>query len=199
MARPATKKALIVKAAIGLFATKGIALTTTRDIAQTASVAEGTLYRHWASKDAMAWDLYCQRLEAFIALLTPAIADAKIPLPNRLDETIKAIYEFYRTRSDEFTFILLTPRNFPQERYPKEHPYVLLTEVLQAEISAGTVPHCDASTLAAMVLGAILQPVMHHRWGFSKTQPVSNSQAIARSCWEMILAFGRDASEDQHQ
>ncbi|MDP6045066.1 MAG: TetR/AcrR family transcriptional regulator [Phycisphaerae bacterium] len=196
MARPAKKKALIVKAAVGLFATKGVPRTTTRDIAQAASVAEGTLYRHWSSKDEMAWDLYCLMLEEFITDLKPAIFDEKVPFGDRLDGMIESIYEFYRTHSDEFTFILLIPRSFPQQRYPNENPYVLLSEVLEAEIAAGTIPHCDTATLSAMVLGAILQPVMHHRWGFSQTQPICSSRAVARACMEMILAFARDDGKD---
>ena len=58
MARPAVKKQIIEETAIRLFATQGLARTTTKDIAREASVAEGALYRHWPSKDAMAWALF---------------------------------------------------------------------------------------------------------------------------------------------
>ena len=192
MARPVQKKALIEKAAIKLFASKGIVKTTTREIAQAASVAEGTLYRHWASKDEMAWDLYCQKLEKFITKLRPAMFEATTPLADRLSFMVEAIYKFYKTRSDEFAFILLTARNFPANRYPKEHPYVLLSELLDAEITAGRLPRCNTATLAAMVLGAILEPVMHHRSGFFQAHPIDSGPAIARACLALIFAFGQE-------
>ncbi|MFM6283167.1 MAG: TetR/AcrR family transcriptional regulator, partial [Dolichospermum sp.] len=43
----------ILQAAQRLFATKGFEKTTTRDLAQTAGVAEGTLFRHFDNKKAI--------------------------------------------------------------------------------------------------------------------------------------------------
>jgi AcrR family transcriptional regulator len=43
----------ILQAAQRLFAAKGFEGTTTRDLAQTAGVAEGTLFRHFANKKAI--------------------------------------------------------------------------------------------------------------------------------------------------
>jgi AcrR family transcriptional regulator len=43
----------ILEAAQRLFAAKGFEGTTTRDLAQTAGVAEGTLFRHFANKKAI--------------------------------------------------------------------------------------------------------------------------------------------------
>jgi AcrR family transcriptional regulator len=186
------KKALIEKAAIKLFASKGIVKTTTRDIAQAASVSEGALYRHWPSKDKMAWDLYCQRLEKFITKLRPAMFEAATPLADRLGFMVEAIYKFYKTHNHEFAFILLTARNFPQNRYPQEHPYVLLSELLDAEIAGGRLPPCNTATLAAMVLGAILEPVIHHRLGYSQAHPIDSGPAIGRACMALIVAFGQE-------
>lgn len=43
----------IVQAALRLFATKGFEGTTTKDLAQAANVAEGTLFRYFANKKAI--------------------------------------------------------------------------------------------------------------------------------------------------
>ena len=194
MARPVVKRSLIVKAAIGLFANKGLARTTTRDIAQAAGVAEGTLYRHWTSKDDMAWDLYCDRLDAFLDSLRPSLFEDTRLFADRLCEMVDSIYEYYRDNGDEFTFILLTGRGFPQQRYPRQSPFELLAEAIEAEIDANRLSKCDATTLSAMMLGAVLQPVLHHRWGYSKVQPVDCSSEVAAGCVQLMLAFAHESS-----
>ena len=60
-----TKKPDILQAALKLFVEKGIDGTTIRDIAQEAGVGEGTLYRHFKSKEEMAWQLFYQNLKQF--------------------------------------------------------------------------------------------------------------------------------------
>jgi AcrR family transcriptional regulator len=49
----AERKAAIVRAALPLFAQKGFARTTTRDLAKAAGVSEPLLYRHFPSKEAL--------------------------------------------------------------------------------------------------------------------------------------------------
>jgi len=57
------RKAAIVQAALPLFARKGYAKTTTKDLARAAGVSEPLLYRHFPSKEALyvaIQDLCCQ-------------------------------------------------------------------------------------------------------------------------------------------
>src|SRR5207244_4588816 len=60
--RPMTQSDLtrerLVRAALELFTTQGYHVTTTPHIAKTAGVAEGTIYRHFASKQQLLNELY---------------------------------------------------------------------------------------------------------------------------------------------
>src|SRR2546426_735887 len=47
------RKLAIVKAALPLFALKGFAETTTKDLARAANVSEPLLYKHFPSKEAL--------------------------------------------------------------------------------------------------------------------------------------------------
>lgn len=47
------RKADILRSALPLFALKGFAATTTKDLAQAAQVSEGLLYKHFPSKESM--------------------------------------------------------------------------------------------------------------------------------------------------
>ena len=57
---PGTREKLN-QTALRLFAEKGVDQTTTRDIAEGAGVAEGTLYRHYKGKDDLVWQLFSRR------------------------------------------------------------------------------------------------------------------------------------------
>lgn len=48
---PEVRRSQIMEAAVRLFARKGFARSTTRQIAREAGVAEGTIYRHFRSKE----------------------------------------------------------------------------------------------------------------------------------------------------
>src|SRR2546427_12182713 len=48
----------LVHAALELFSTRGYAATTTAEIARKAGVAEGTIYRHFQSKQHLLNELY---------------------------------------------------------------------------------------------------------------------------------------------
>jgi AcrR family transcriptional regulator len=51
------RKADILRAALPLFAMKGFAATTTKDLAKAAQVSEGLLYKHFPSKESMYQEL----------------------------------------------------------------------------------------------------------------------------------------------
>src|SRR5689334_2541395 len=60
----------IMRVAIHLFNQQGIDGTTTKDIAREAGVAEGALYRHFKSKEDLAWHIFQAHLEQFTVELT---------------------------------------------------------------------------------------------------------------------------------
>ncbi|HUN52615.1 MAG TPA: helix-turn-helix domain-containing protein, partial [Candidatus Sulfotelmatobacter sp.] len=65
MRDPAATRTKLHDAALRLFVDQGIAETSIRDLADAAGVAEGTLYRHYASKDALVADLFTSNYAAY--------------------------------------------------------------------------------------------------------------------------------------
>ena len=70
MPRPITKLDSIQNTAIGLLATRGIKEVTIKEIAREAKCSDGALYRHYTSKDEMAWLLYKREVEKLGAWLS---------------------------------------------------------------------------------------------------------------------------------
>lgn len=62
----------ILKAAQRLFARQGFDGTTTRDLAQASGVAEGTLFRHFASKKAILVEVATQ---GWVEILTDLLTE----------------------------------------------------------------------------------------------------------------------------
>ncbi len=67
------RKMAIVKAALPLFARKGFAATTTKDLARAARVSEPLLYKHFPSKEALyleIQDFSCRGIDPVVRRLT---------------------------------------------------------------------------------------------------------------------------------
>jgi len=98
-----TTRDRLISAAINLVAKDGLSAATTAAIAQKAGVAEGTLYRHFDSKDDLLIAAYRQKKhEIFVS--AAARAEPSLSPPERLRQTWKAIYGAYRDQPDTFLF-----------------------------------------------------------------------------------------------
>jgi AcrR family transcriptional regulator len=98
----ATRERLL-RAAVGIVARDGLAAATTAAIAAEAGVAEGTLYRHFDSKDDLLIAAYRQMKNEVFVLAAEGV-DTSLPPPERLKRTWKAIYLAYRADRDAFAF-----------------------------------------------------------------------------------------------
>jgi AcrR family transcriptional regulator len=186
--RRATKRQGIERAAIRLFAAKGLAATTIRDIATEAGVGEGALYRHWPGKAEMAWDLYCREVEAFSRAFEPVLAGNGRPLDKRLLAAVRFIYRRYRDGPDRLAFVLLARAGFPQQQIldKKIDPDQVVVRFLEREMDRGTLPKGDAFFRMSLLRGIVLQPVLMHRYGRLKTDPLRLARPVARACMAVL-------------
>jgi AcrR family transcriptional regulator len=206
MARPAIKKPGLMEAAIELFAAKGLARTSIRDIAAQAGVTEGALYRHWTSKDAMAWDLYCRTLEEFTEAFRQAVMDQPVIrgdfpadpslaglAPEAYDFALRVhagvhyAYSYYRDHPAAFAFILLTQHGLPENEYETESPYDIVEQIIGGQLAAvGQPDEGKAKLISAMLLGMILEPVMFHWRGWTTVHPVDCIDVVAAGCLAVL-------------
>src|ERR1044071_3010982 len=75
MGKAEETKSRLERAALTLFVARGVAETTTKEIAMAASVAEGTIYRYFPSKEQLALDLFLRHHQG----LAEALAEAQRP------------------------------------------------------------------------------------------------------------------------
>ena len=140
MGKAEETKARVERAALTLFVARGVAETTTREIAMAASIAEGTIYRYFPSKEQLALDIFLGHHRA----LAEALAEAHRPVTGLRDK-IQAIVRCYCEWADRdwslFAYHLLTQHLFlalVPEGTP--NPVDVVREVIVSAMTAGEIP-----------------------------------------------------------
>ena len=101
--RPAPTRDRILRAAMELVSEDGFRAATTAAIARRAGVAEGTLYRHFDSKDGLFVAVYSgikERLHNSVVAET----DQDAPLETRFRQLWKGVWSAYKADPAAFTY-----------------------------------------------------------------------------------------------
>jgi len=163
---PAPKtKQRIADAALALFVSQGIAETTTRDIAREAGIAEGTIYRHYASKEDIARDLFLDNFLPFCAGLK-AIQQKPKPMMERLGEMVEQFYTAYDAQPELWIYVM-TYQTGPRAKVPEDipTPYRIMCELLDEARASGEIGDLKTDIHAQILLGMIEQPAAGFVYG----------------------------------
>src|SRR4030042_1102888 len=179
-------KELIARTALQLFVEKGITATTIRDIAGAAGIAEGTLYRHYESKDQLAWELFSTNYLAFARELD-GLQEEYDTLKDKLAAMIRQFCAFFDRDPVLFSYLLLAQHAQLKKVTPE---MVTAVTVLQKVISQGMarreVPEMEVELAAAMVLGVVLEGAVFKAYD-RITQDLSQvSETLVAACWRVL-------------
>jgi AcrR family transcriptional regulator len=175
-----TKRDDICDAALELFAEKGIEATTTREIAERAGAAEGTLYRHFDGKADLAQWLYRRCAGQLESTLTEA-ADARSGPDERLDALIRGVFDFYSTKPASCTYLLSTQDSGVVGSGDAEGlspPVRLFADVLDEGMRQGVFREATASLVAGWILALVQRTVLGLKAG---SVPLQEQTAIDRT------------------
>lgn len=163
MPRPSAKHR-IEDAALGLFARKGVAGTSIRDIASAAGVSEGALYRHFRGKDEMVAALFAERYAALARTLEHLAGTGSFAA--RLRAVIGGLCALHDREPAVFDFMLVVQHE-QLPRYDNEggSPVDALHRLIEAGIAAGDVALRDADLATGIVLGIVVQTATFKLYG----------------------------------
>jgi AcrR family transcriptional regulator len=148
----------IKQAALELFVTKGVLGTSVRDIAGLADIAEGGLYRHYASKEDLAWKLFSENY-AGLAKELADLAKAKGDFTSRLGAMIHRFCRFFDEEPLLFRFLLLTQhQELPKLKSKAHSPVQVLHRLVSDAQKNAEIDIENADLVTAQLLGLILQP-----------------------------------------
>ena len=184
-------KARVERAALTLFVARGVAETTTREIAMAASIAEGTIYRYFPSKEKLALDLFLRHHRA----LAEALGEAHRPARS-LRAKIEAIVTCYCDWADRdwtlFAYHLLTQHLF-LAMVPEDtpNPVNVVRDVIAQAMRTGDIPRRNADLAAAAAIGVVMQPATYKVYG-RFTGPLSaHVRFFADAAWAVLATKDR--------
>jgi len=181
------KKELIEAAAVELFAVKGVAGSTVKDIAAKAGVSEGALYRHYKSKEEMAQILFQAEKNKingaiFTILSSPGRANEK------LRDVVSYIYGEYE--KSPYNILFLTTNfhllNDSLESFSyTENIYDMLIHFLR-ELFGKYFPEKDPQFTATLMVGIVMEPILFHHYKRLEKRPLEYVDQISGICCQIF-------------
>lgn len=157
-----TTKAKIERAALSLFAQRGVDGVSVKELAAHAGISDGNLYRYYPSKYKLAETL----MLAIHTRLTDLVRNIE-QSECSFEDKIKQLVSQYCALADDdwqlFTYHLLHLHHFPElfapttKRVKLDSPVNACADMLDAAMEAGDIPTGNTELLASMALGIVIQ------------------------------------------
>ena len=186
MKRGEATKAKVTRVALELFVEKGIRETTIRDIAQAAGVAEGTLYRHYQSKDQLAEKLFNENYESMARHLSETFRRSPT-----FEQGLRNAVRFFCASFDRdwvlFSYLLLSQHRYLRHRSDAlPSPAKVLREAVKFAMRSGAIPKRDPELLVAMLMGVVLQSAVAKVYGRIESTMGDCADSLGDACWAIV-------------
>ena len=186
MGKAEDTKARLERAALTLFVARGVAETTTKEIAMAASVAEGTIYRYFPSKEQLALDLFLRHHQG----LAEALVDAQRPAKG-LRAKIEAIVRCYCEWADRdwtlFAYHLLNQHSFLiQVPDGMANPVTVVRDVISQAMKASEIPRRNVDLAAASAIGVVMQAATYKVYGRFTGDLSDHVRFFADAAWAVL-------------
>jgi AcrR family transcriptional regulator len=178
----------IREAALELFVAKGVIGTSVRDIAAKADIAEGGLYRHYASKEDLAWKLFSENYAA-LAKDLQGLARTEKDFQHRLAAMVGRFCRFFDEEPLMFRFLLLTQhQELPKLKSKTQSPVQALRNLIADAAKKGEITAKDIDLTTAQILGLLLQPATFMVYGLMPAGMRGIEDATVAACLKIAGA-----------
>ena len=151
-----------------------------------ASVAEGTIYRYFPSKEQLALDLFLRHHQG----LAEALAEAQRPAKG-LRAKIETIVRCYCEWADRdwtlFAYHLLNQHSFLiQVPDGMANPVTVVRDVISQAMKAGEIPRRNVDLVAASAIGAVMQAATYKVYGRFTGDLSNHVRFFADAAWSVL-------------
>lgn len=158
------REGAILASARQLFLEKGVAGTTIDEIARSCSLAKGTIYLYFASKDDIAFALLLEGTRELVTALRASLDPAASPV-QQLEGLALAYYRFFVSQPESFRYMFVVPHESYTGRvaegllaewgYAGREALGLVADVLEEAAVQGELEVSDPWTTAVAMWSAI--------------------------------------------
>jgi len=152
-------------AALALFIKKGIAGTTTKEIAKKAGVSEGSIYNYFESKGDLAYKLFVRYMDKFRDELSEKTLSDTGPA-EKLSAAVGAFFGFAESEPEAYAYIMIGHYTELQKMfYAIKKPKDVFVEIIREGIKNGVFMSMDENLGAAFVIGMVTRAILFHKSG----------------------------------
>ena len=186
MGKAEDTKARLERAALTLFVARGVAETTTKEIAMAASVAEGTIYRYFPSKEQLALDLFLRHHQGLAEALAEAQRSAK-GLRAKIEAIVRCYCEWADRDWTLFAYHLLNQHSFLiQVPDGMANPVTVVRDVISQAMKAGEIPKRNVDLAAASAIGVVMQAATYKVYGRFTGDLSNHVRFFADAAWSVL-------------
>lgn len=189
MPRTVGARAKVDRAAVELFAAKGVDGVSIADIAAAARVSQGALYRHYRSKDELASKLF---LTAYLrtGAELDAIRTARPGFAARVAAMVGHFCALYDKDAALFRFMLIAQHDLlPQIGNDGRAPVAVIEDTVADAIEMAEIDPINVAAGAAVIMGVVLQTAIFHLYGRLSGPLLPRAPSLARAAIAAVKAL----------
>ncbi len=189
MPRAAGVKAKVDRAAVALFAARGVDGVSIADIAAAAGVSQGALYRHYRSKDELASRLFST---AFLRTggELDAIRAGRSGFAARVGAMVEHFCRLYDTDPALFRFMLIAQHDLLAGIGDGGRtPTAVIEDTVADAVAVQEIAWTDVGAAAALIMGVVLQTALFHLYGRLPGPLLPRAPALARAALAAVQAL----------
>lgn len=181
-----TKLPQILHSAVKLFVEKGIEATSVKEIAADARVADGALYRHFKSKEELAWHLFEVNLKEYTQTLLAkvlAVRDTRERIRIFIAESFAACE---RNPTLFYYLILSEHRELAKFTQNYVHPGNIIDQVVAEGQASGELTAGAPEVLFSIILGSAHRLCVRRSRGLVSVPLTELADELSATIWQAV-------------
>ncbi|WP_459870151.1 TetR/AcrR family transcriptional regulator [Endothiovibrio diazotrophicus] len=178
----------VLDTALRLFSERGYFNTSVHDIRREAEVSIGSIYHHFANKEAVAKALYASILSRLEELVEEAI-DRHTTTHDRARSMVERLFRLTEEEPRVVAFALSARhREFMADEPPvcSSRPFARMRELVNAGIERGELLHLDPAVAAAALFGGPIRMVQLRLDGMESRPLPELLDEVWRCAWRAV-------------
>ena len=177
----------VERAALDLFAERGVDGVSIAEIAGAAGISQGALYRHYRSKEELAARLFSEAYRRMGAELA-ALVQSACGFEERVAVMVRHFCALYDRDAALFRFMLLAQHNLLPGMVD-DGAVVAIEDAVADAVAVNEIAPVAPAVAAAAIMGIVLQTALFHVYGRIEGLLMPRASTLARAAIAAVQAL----------